>query len=398
MGNIMSLKKTFVLLFLSLATAVLAQKVELSPLSKISVLTSGSGDVLYTAFGHSAIRVKDPALGIDVVYNYGIFDTSGENFYWKFSQGRMDYKLEREYFKNYITGYQIQNRWVEEQVLEVGLDDRNRLFQFLENNNLPENKVYPYDYFSNNCATKIWDVLAASLGEGLVFDKTYIDERFTFRQLVHDNIKINSWGAFGIDLALGSDIDRKATPREHMYLPIYVMKQLMVARLNGEPIADTPVTLYEPIPEEEKNGWFTSPLAVTLILSFIILAITYTDYRKRTRSTGLDFCIFLVTGLAGTVICYLWFLTDHIWTVNNYNIVWAFPMSFIASFFVVRQNVAPWVNLYMLILLAFMAVLLILWAFEVQFFTPVLLPLLIAMTVRYSYIWHFTRPRKTILK
>lgn len=394
----MQLKNIFFILFLGLSMVGRAQKTELSPLSKISVLTSGSGDILYTAFGHSAIRVKDPALGIDEVYNYGIFDTSGENFYLKFAQGRMDYKLEREPFKYYIESYKIENRWVKEQILNLSLKDKNKLFHYLENNNLPENKVYAYDYFSNNCATKIWDVLAASLGEGLVFEKSYIDEQFTFRALVHQNIKVNSWGAFGIDLALGSDIDRLASQKEHMYLPIYVMEQLKVAQFDGKHIAAPAVSLYEPNPKEPENHFLTSPLAFSFLIALIILIKTYSDYKKGKRSVGLDFSIFLITGLAGLVIFLLWFFTDHIWTVDNYNILWAFPLSVFTSFLVLRQNLAQWVNIYVLTLIALMAVLVIFWILKLQYFTPVLLPLLIALTIRYVYILYFSKSLKTSQK
>ena len=392
----MPFKNIFLLFFLAFCPGLHAQQIELSPLSKISVLTSGSGDILYTAFGHSAIRVKDMTLGIDVVYNYGIFDTSGENFYYKFSQGRMDYKVERQRFENYIAGYKIENRWVKEQVLNLSLKDKNAVFHYLEKNNLPENKVYPYDYFSNNCATKIWDVLAASLGEELVFDETYIDKLFTFRELVHHNIKINSWGSFGIDLALGSDIDQVASAKQHMYLPIYILKQMKVARLNGKIIAAEPVTLFETTPERRKSSFLTSPLTITIVLAIIILSITYVDYDKNKRTAGLDFCIFLTTGLAGLVIFYLWFLTDHIWTVNNYNILWAFPLSAFISVFMLRKKPAQWISVYILTLIALFALLTIFWIFKVQFFTPVLLPLLIAMIIRYIYIWRYFRSLKTI--
>lgn len=82
----MSFKKILFFLFLTYGLQGTSQTPELSPLSKISVLTSGPGDVLYSAFGHSAFRVRDVSQGIDVVYNYGVFDTSGENFYLKFSR------------------------------------------------------------------------------------------------------------------------------------------------------------------------------------------------------------------------------------------------------------------------------------------------------------------------
>jgi len=372
-----------------------AQVLELSPLSKISVLTSGSGDALYSAFGHSAFRVQDPTLGIDVVYNYGVFDTSGENFYWKFSQGRMDYKLVRERFGPYLKAYEMENRWVKEQVLNLSLEEKNELFKFLERNNLPENKVYPYDYFTNNCATKIWDVLKAVLGEKLVFDENYISERYSFRELIHQNININSWGAFGIDVALGSVIDRKATPKEHMYLPIYILRQLNAAKLNGTPLTIEETVLYESIPESENSNFFSSPLFLFLIIALLILAITFVDFRKGGRTRWLDLFILLLTGLSGIVLFFLWFLTDHIWTVQNYNIFWAFPINAIMAFIMLKRSPPQWAANYFLLLLALQVVLLLFGIFKMQYFTPVILPLFLALGVRYFYLWYSSKNLKT---
>lgn len=387
----MPLKKILLLLLFTFSTSAYAQVPELSPLSKISILTSGAGDILYTAFGHSAFRVQDPALGIDVVYNYGIFDTSGENFYLKFTQGRMDYKLERESYEAYLRYYEIQNRWVKEQELNLNIQERNKLFQYLEENNLPENKVYQYDYFLNNCATKMWDVLKTNLHDELEFDESYIDEQFSFRELVHHNINPNSWGAFGIDLALGSVIDRKATPQEHMYLPIYIFRQLQFAKFKSKPLAEEETTLYESAPKKVQASFFTSPLFLSILISLIILTITYFDYKKSKRSKILDFSILIITGLSGMLICFLWFFTDHVWTVKNYNILWAFPLNSVLAFYAFKKFFLPWVSKYLLVLLGLLTLLLVFWVLNVQSFSPVLIPLLIALAVRYAYLYDFSK-------
>ncbi len=382
----MSFKKILFFLFLTYGLQGISQTPELSPLSKISVLTSGPGDVLYSAFGHSAFRVLDASQGIDVVYNYGVFDTSGENFYLKFSKGRMDYKLVRRSYKSYLRSYEIENRWVNEQILDLSVPEKNTLFKFLEINNLPENKVYQYDYFLNNCATKIWEVLKHNFGEQLFFDDTYITNQFTFRELIRQNIKTNSWGAFGIDLALGSVIDRKATPKEHLYLPDYVMRQLAVAHLNNSPITVKEESLLKTAHRENTFSFFTSPLFFILIISIGILIATYSDFISKRRKRWLDFGILLCTGSAGLVLFFLWFMTDHIWTVGNYNILWAFPVNFILAFLILRKPIALWVRKYMLGLVGLLLLMILLWMFSAQAFTPVLIPLLVALATRYLYI------------
>lgn len=298
----------------------------------------------------------------------------------------MDYKLERRGYKSYLRSYEIENRWVNEQILDLSVAEKNKLFKFLEINNLPENKVYQYDYFLNNCATKIWEVLKHNFGEQLFFDETYITNQFTFRELIRQNIKTNSWGAFGIDLALGSVIDRKATPKEHLYLPDYVMRQLKVAHLNDSPITVKEESLLEAVTKEPTSGFFISPLFFILIISIGVLIATYSDFIRKRRRRWLDFGIFIFTGLAGLILFFLWFMTDHIWTVGNYNILWAFPLNFILAFLILRKSIAPWVQKYTLGLVGLLLLMILLWMFSVQAFTPVLIPLLVALTIRYFYI------------
>ena len=389
----MGLKKALFLLFLIQSVWGISQVPQLSPLSKISILTSGPGDILYSAFGHSAIRVQDQTQGIDVVYNYGIFDTSGENFYLKFAKGRMDYKLERWPFTPYLKSYEIENRWVKEQLLDLSVGEKNALFKFLEHNNLPENKVYQYDYFLNNCATKIWHVLEQALGPPLVFNENYLSEQFSFRQLIHQNIATNSWGAFGIDIALGSVIDRKATPKEHLYLPNYVMEQLKVATLNDQPLVKEENVLAKEGAIPDKPSFISSPLFLFLVLSVIIILITYKDWKQGRPTKWLDFVLFLLTGFAGLNLAFLWFFTDHIWTVANFNILWAFPLNLVIAFFVLR-NPGQWFRKYLFLLMGLLVLLVILWIFRVQGFSPVLIPFLLALEIRYFYLTVALSPKK----
>ena len=252
----MQYKIVFYLLLFGLPSVGYAQKIDLTPQSQISVLTAGSGSELYSSFGHSAFRVKDASLGIDAVYNYGVFDFTTPNFYGKFARGKLDYTLARQRFDYFLRSYQLENRWVKEQVLDLSLADRKALFQYLETNYLPENRDYKYDFFYNNCATKIWDVLQEVFGNRLIFEKDYINEAHTHRQLIRQNVAINSWSGFGIDLALGSVIDDIATPREHLFLPEFIMKQVGVSQLGSNPLSAAPKTLFENTPEDTATFWY----------------------------------------------------------------------------------------------------------------------------------------------
>lgn len=390
----MQLKNILFILFLTGSVLGQAQKIELTPLSKISVLTAGSGSELYSSFGHSAIRVQDPTLGVDAVYNYGMFDFTTPNFYTKFTRGKLNYMLARERFPYFLLGYEQEKRWVKEQSLDLTLEERKALFQFLDTNYLPENRDYKYDFFYNNCATKIWDVLKEVYGEKLVLDENYLDQLYTHRQLIHQNVPTNSWSGFGIDLALGSVIDDIATPKEHMFLPEYVMKQMDKAQLGTKPLASKPEVVLDFEPVDNHLPFFLSPAFWLSVFLVTVLILTYLDFKSNTRRRWLDFILFFVTGIAGVVIIFLWFFTDHTATAGNFNILWAFPPNLIVAFIATQKKGPNWIAKYALFLLVLIAITLVLWLFGVQIFSPLLILVWLALGTRYFFLfWSYQTPK-----
>ncbi len=369
------------------------QKTELSPLSKISVLTAGSGSELYSSFGHSAIRVQDPTLAIDVVYNYGTFDFTTPNFYMKFARGKLNYTLSRQEFQYFLYTYEQEKRWVKEEVLDLTLDERKALFGFLETNYLPENRDYKYDFFYNNCATKIWDVLKEVYGDRLVFDGSYVNDLYTHRELIHQNVPTNSWSGFGIDLALGSVIDDDATPKEFMFLPEFIMEQLSRAKLGPKPFASAPQEVLDFEPVDNRSPFFLSPAFWLSLFLVLVLLWTYLDFKYNVRRRWLDFILFFVTGVAGLVMVLLWFCTDHTATAWNFNMLWAFPFNLFLAFIVAQKRGPNWVAKYVLFLLALLVITLLLWLLGVQVFSPLLILVWLALATRYFFLfWSYQTP------
>lgn len=360
---------------------------ELTAQSQISVLTCGAGEDLYTTFGHSAFRVHDPALGIDVVYNYGTFDFNPPLFYVDFARGKLLYSLSRSHFDDFLFEYEMQNRWVKEQVLDLTPKEINDLFRYLETNYLPENRDYTYDFLFENCATKIPWILKCVFGDHLVFKEDHLKDRYTFRELIHQNLVTNSWSSFGIDLALGSVIDRKATPYQHNFLPNYVLKQLNNSYLDNKPLVQKEVLLLDSKPMNTGSIFLATPLFWILLLFVFVLVRTYLDYKNKGFSRRTDFFLFLTTGLAGLLIFFLWFFTDHSSTGNNFNILWAFPLNLVAAFYMYGKKVPPhWLRYYLWALLAFLLITAVLWIFKVQIFSILIIPLLIMLALRYVYL------------
>lgn len=376
-----------VALFLVLSLVFIPLKSQtLTDASRVSVLTVGSGRSLNDAFGHNAFRVQDDSLGIDYVFDYGRYDFEAPNFYLKFARGKLDYLLGLSYYKDFIQAYKSQDRTVKQQWLNLNLSQKQQLFEFLKNNYKDENRAYRYDFFYNNCATKIKDVLKVVTQNQITFNTPDGFSPKTFRTLIQDELDWNTWGSLGIDIALGSVIDKAATAEEHMFLPKYIytfFEQASIAQ--GSPLVIRSETVYQQQIAYPKSSFWSSPLFVMLLLSFVIIWITFKDRKNNTNSRWLDTLIVLITDLIGFLLLLLWFATDHTATAFNYNLLWAFPINILLIFQLYRQKLSPWVKPYIKLLIVLIALLILHWFTGVQRFAPALLPLLIALVYRYVF-------------
>jgi len=298
-----------------------AQIPYLSKEAKISVLTCGPGDELYSKFGHSAIRIKDPVNRMDLVYNYGVFDFNQPNFYLNFAKGRLDYMLVRHRSNDFINQYRSEGRSVVEQELNLDTQQQNKLLQFLENNAKPENRTYSYHFFFNNCATKIIDVIELT-SEDVVFEEEFISQNKSFRNLINDRLDKNSWGALGINIALGSKIDLIATDYQHRFLPENIELQLENSSIGTKPLVAYQRELIAQTNTNESSFSIVSPLVVFSLILLLSVVVTVKSTSIKLWTTVL----FTMTSVVGIGILFLWFFTNHDMTQNNFNVLWANPL------------------------------------------------------------------------
>jgi hypothetical protein len=385
------LRNIFTLLSLFfLVTFVNAQSFPVTENTEISIITIGPGEQLYDSFGHSAYRIKDDTEGYDVAFNYGVYDFETPNFYTKFAQGKLLYQLDVRNYDSFEKSYIRQNRWIKEQILNLSYSEKKELSDFLWNNAQPENKKYKYDFFFDNCATKIRDVTKKVLDPALTYNEDHITQSYSFRDLIRKNLDENSWGSLGIDVALGAIIDRKAQPIEYQFLPDYIYsgaKNAVITR-NGvkEPLVKKDISVFEAEKKEVKKNFFTSPLFIFGIIGLLILFVTYKDFKNNTRSRFLDTTLFLVTGLIGVFLLLLWFATDHTATANNYNLLLAFPFNLLLVFAISKKYPKVWVRKYVFFLLLMLVLLTVHWITGVQLFAIGLIPLFISLAVRWIYL------------
>jgi hypothetical protein len=383
----------FVLFLLFLvSSAASAQRFMLSDKAEISVITCGPGQKeLYSAFGHSAFRVHDPAFGFDAAYNYGVFDFNQPNFYLNFARGFLYYKLGVTEFDNFQYPYVYYNRYIHEQVLDLSQAQKQAIFEALQKNARPENANYRYDYFYNNCATKIRDVVADVLKDSVEFDGSYVKTTYTIRELTDLYLTQQPWGDLGIDIGLGLPMDKIASPYEYMFLPDYVESGFdhayIIRNEKRFPIVKAKIILNETRDAEAESS-IPHPLFFFVPFALFAIALSVFDIKRKKLSSWFDVILFGATGLVGLLLCFLWFFTDHKAAANNLNILWAFPLNIIAVIAFVRNP--DWLQRYFAFIAILSASLLLLWSFLPQQLHLFLIPITLAIAAR-SYTQYTIR-------
>ena len=387
--------KRILIILLFVSTAAFGQKqIRLSDQARISVITCGPGqEELYSAFGHSAFRVYDPSQRIDLAYNYGIFDFDQPHFYLNFAKGFLYYKLGVHDYRDFEYHYLSHGRYVHEQVLDLTSEQTQKVFEFLEWNAMPENANYRYDYFFDNCATKMPDVISKVLKEEVTFSPDHITTNYTIRDLTDLYIrKQQPWGDLGIDICLGLPMDKKATPYEYMFLPDYVEAGFAHATIKHDSIVVPLVkaTIKAGNETSESQAFFIRPVDCFTAFALIAAALSFYDFRKQKATKWFDMIWLIVTGLIGILLTFLWFFTDHAAAAKNFNLLWAIPLNLVAGIALWKNP--KWLKQYFLVLMIVEIATLLGYKFIPQELHFALIPLMIAFALR-SFVLYRLRPQ-----
>ncbi|MEO6832470.1 MAG: DUF4105 domain-containing protein, partial [Chitinophagaceae bacterium] len=297
---------------------------------RISVLTVGVGDEIYASFGHTGIRVLDSATGSDKVYNWGTFDGFQDNFELKFMQGKLLYYCSSETFLNFYQTYVQAQRRVQEQVILLDDAQKAKLQQFLEENLEEANRYYKYDFLYDNCATRLRDVFPTVFGKQFKFGQVLPkDSKLTFREIIDKYLAPLPWERFGIDLLLGSKLDKPMSNEEIMFLPDYLRDGIAGATVNGKPIAQDTVELLpagSPFPKPGNGVLFTLLIVAALVIfGSVIPGFNIIGAIAKNA-------LLIVIGLLGFLMLFMWLGTDHKACSDNWNVLWALPTNLIIPF------------------------------------------------------------------
>ena len=357
---------------------------------RISLLTCTPGRELYSTFGHSALRVTDSESNIDIIFNYGTFDFDDPNFYSKFTRGKLLYFVSVNRFDNFVQEYTYEQRGIMEQVIHLSCQDKEKLFDALRENAKEENKFYKYDFIHDNCTTRLRDIVFKNTTGTLQTKNIRPGQGVTFRNLIHEylNKSYQCWSKLGIDILLGSPVDKKITNSEAMFLPDYLLKGFDSTSVDGEPLVSEKKEILKSTLPPDKSP-LLSPFAIFAILFLMIALLSFVKNTNKFFAV-FDFILFFFSGALGILILFMWLGTDHPECRNNFNLAWAFPFHIVSVFLIYRKR--DWLRYYFFANAFLLFLLLIFWVWLPQEMNnaqvPIICILFLRSIVRYKKFGH----------
>ena len=365
-----------------------AQTIIATDSTQISILTCSPGPISYEKFGHTALRIRDDSLRIDVAANWGIFDFNQPGFYLKFVKGETIYMLGIYDTNVFLDEYKERNSSVMEQVLNLTKDEKQKLIDAVLTNYLPENRNYLYNFVFDNCSTRPRDLIESLFRNEVTIEYTRPVEQKTFREWVEMYADKKSWLSFGINLTFGKDADRLASRSESMFLPEIMSKELSGAKIvnninhTTKPLVSKTDMLVEKRSETYKNNLFLQPLFIVFLIFVAGIAITVVELKKKKYFRQIDGLLLFISGLAGIIIFYLMFFSIHPLVKNNYNILWCNPLNILTGIFIWTKKLKKPVKIQQMInIVCFLSVLIIA-AFSFQSIEFAFIPLIALLLIR----------------
>lgn len=352
---------------------------------QVSLVTCYPGQEVYELYGHTAIRITDGFS--DEVYNFGLFSFSKPNFVYRFVKGETDYALGCYPTAYFIPEYAERNSKVVEQVLDLSPAQADRLRARLQHLCLPENREYRYNYVLDNCATRPRDLIEEAVG-GITYPQP-ADTTLTFRHIMRQYSHNYPWYQFGIDLALGSGIDRKIDTRQQMFAPVYLMEAFSGATYTDaegktKKLVRQTNVLFDgsESPVLPPTPWYLSPLPVAIVLLLAITLLTARDIRRRKTSRWLDSLWFLVCSLAGSLLFFLIFVSEHEATSPNWLGFWLNPFCLFPTVVIWIKSCKKWLYFYHFINFALVLTLAAVWWALPQSANAAFFPLMLCSVIR----------------
>ena len=319
---------------------------------QISLLTCSPGKEVWAQYGHTAIRYYDKGKGLDLAINYGIFSLDQTYFIPRFVLGMTDYRMGIQAMDDFLAQYSYEGRGVVEQVLNLSSKDKEVIYEALQENMKPENVVYRYNYFFDNCTTRARDMIVSHLHGRVVYPPAKPDA--TFRSMIHKWNYKDKWSQFGEDLLLGVNADRKTTKSEQQFLPENLRVDFDKATYNGKPLVKQTNELLPAETTEAEPSSLLSPIFIAFLFATISIIITLFSYRKQRVYWLWDAVLMLTSGLIG-IILFIMIFSQHPCVSLNFIIFFFNPLPLFFLYPTVKRKKTLWWKIWgILIIIGFL--------------------------------------------
>jgi len=316
---------------------------------EVSLLTCSPHEEIYSLYGHTALRYHDLSTGYDAIFNWGSFSFDAPFFVLRFVFGLTDYELAASPLDYFCAYYKQWGSSVTEQVLNLEPAEKARLQEALSTNLLPQNRVYRYNYFYDNCSTRPRDMVEHCLEGKLEYQAR---EGFapSYRQMIHECTRNHPWATFGNDMLLGIRADQPTVREQQEFLPANLMYDFDHAQVyaNGayRPLVKERRLLVEPGVQLIEADFPWRPRTVFLVLLAACLAVAGIETHRHRRFKYWDALLMLTQGLAGCVL-FVMIFSQHPTTSLNLQLLLInpLPLFFIPSIIKGRQNSHWWIVL-----------------------------------------------------
>lgn len=336
----MSRLKYFIFcLFMGVAFSVQSQSTDSI---RFSLLTCAPGTEIYSLFGHTAIRYENYTRRIDVVFNYGMFSFNTPNFIFRFVAGETDYQLGITPYSYFEAEYAMRGSSVYQQVLNLTQSEKERLLTILENNYLPENRIYRYSYFYDNCTTRARDKIEECIEGKVVYPDSLSGK--SYRSIVHEFTAGSPWDELGIDLCLGAEADKEINKRQQMFSPFYMKyyaSNAYIVDAGGirRPLILDETKIVDVEPEEVQPGFILSPLMCGALFLALCVVMAWGQWKTQRIWWGWDIVLYGLQGLAGCIIAFLFFFSVHPTVGSNWLLILFNPIPLLYLPFMVYKVV-----------------------------------------------------------
>jgi hypothetical protein len=315
------IKKLLFALLILISFNGFSQNISLSNQAKVSILTCGTGPESYAMYGHTGIRIQDSLNNLDVVYNYGAFDFSTPNFIGRFIKGDLQYFVTNGSFIDFYYNYQVENREIIEQELELNPNQTNRLFQQLNHSVYSDERFYTYKFIDRNCTTMVVDKINGILGKEYIKSNT---SNQSYREILYPYMS-NFYMKLGIQLIFGAKVDE---PAARLFLPYEFKDAISATKVNGNKIEKSNSKILQVSKPEIPFNWLNSIYSlITALFIFVLL-----------NKKWIKISYFIFAGLLGLFFSLVGLYSLHEEILWNYNILLFNPLLLVFAWYYKKEN------------------------------------------------------------